>query len=387
MILILIFIQIFLAVSVLTVPQLLAQKGVGAKTYWRSMKFIPVALIVWVASFLFSISLADDNFDTLYFIFLSLTLAIFPILTQSIFRAYRSDFSVLGPTAAELANSPQHLNLPNRINTIIRKIAKLNWILFFLTLVFVSTSISLFQSQPRLSLAFLLGPPLLSLVGLIITYRITMFRLKADPSSEHLETLTQEVKECSETLGITVPKAYVMPSMTTIPYNCFAHPKGLFISDLMLQDFSTAERRFIILHELAHVKLGHIKVRQRALLIYALTVAVITSVTLTLSDQLLTLSDQLPGSILVPAFGIILSATGYVLYAKKMFPQQEFEADAEAVRTLNDLSAAKSSLTRVVVNSAFPRIMELDMPSHPSLERRIASMTQVMADQSQANVP
>jgi Zn-dependent protease with chaperone function len=380
MILILIFIQIFLAVSVLTVPQLLAQKGVGAKTYWRSMKFIPVALIVWVASFLFSISLADDNFDTLYFIFLSLTSAIFPILTQSIFRAYRSDFSVLGPTAAELANSPQHLNLPNRINTIIRKIAKLNWILFFLTLAFVSTSIWLFQSQPRLSLTFLLGPPLLSLVGLIITYRITMFRLKADPSSEHLDMLTQEVKDCSETLGLPVPKAYVMPSMTTVPYNCFAHPKGLYISDLMLQDFSPTERRFIILHELAHIKLGHIKVRQWALLAYVLAVAVITSITLTLGDQF-------PGKILVLACGIILSATGYVLYAKKIFPQQEFEADAEAIRTLNDLSAAKSSLTRVVVNSAFPRLMELDMPSHPSLERRIASMTQVMADQSQANVP
>jgi Zn-dependent protease with chaperone function len=140
-------------------------------------------------------------------------------------------------------------------------------------------------------------------------------------------------------------------------------PRGLYISSLLLRDFKPEERQFVIAHELAHVKLGHLKYRQNVRSLILVLYAILA----------LLLLLKLPIQFLATAALIALMAVAAIgIISRKVIFEQEYQADSEAIRTLPNPEALKSALYRVAANSMLPQLMEFEPhpPEQPQPIRR-----------------
>ncbi|QYK53073.1 MAG: M48 family metalloprotease [Fimbriimonadaceae bacterium] len=307
----------------------------------------------------------------LFVVFLpSLGFATFPIFLQSLLRVYEPDIKVFGPTPEQKIVQNPSLELEKNLSALHAKLRKINIVCATTIALLVVAEIVVWNTVPTAFIAILIALPLVSLVFFILLFKSVWFRLKPEVSSEHLALLSQNVAKAATDMGLATPKAFVIPPLATVPYNCVAHPKGLYISSQMLKDFSEEECRFIICHELAHVKLNHLKVRQR---LRSTSIALAS-----FSILIIYFNPQLVLWILGLLFLLLFASQKYI---RNIYPKQEFEADALAIQTTGNPLAAAESLNRIAVNSAFPGLMYFDNPTHPSITKRTEAMFKVSLDE------
>lgn len=368
------FIQYALPLVVLVGPSVLAARNCPAKIYLIFIKsFIFLLLVNLATTFsgvvLFAQRPPSSMNDILIGIIACAGFVSLPVFLQSLVRTYKADFKIFGPTPEQKQEQNPLLELDEKIKVLHHKLLNINIACLVTFIVLLIAIYFLSNLAPQITVFSILLFPLVSLIFFMMLFKAVWFRLKPNVTSEHLETLTASVIESASLIGLPPPQAFVIPPMATVPYNCLAHPKGLYISSLMLQDFPEEERKFIICHELAHIKLGHIKVRQTLRSIYIILLVLSVACMKLFPDAFWW------------TIGFVVTLILFTkVYVNSLYPRHEFEADALAVKVMANPQAAASCLNRLSVNSAFPKLMELDTPTHPSISKRIVAMSTLQED-------
>jgi Zn-dependent protease with chaperone function len=153
------------------------------------------------------------------------------------------------------------------------------------------------------------------------------------------------------------------------------------VSARALDIFDADELDSLVAHELAHLKLGHLKYRK--LLIYG----VFGSFALMFLSMLITIFSHvalMPPMLFFPVL-ILIPLTIFVSRSQRA-RQKEFDADRLAMETTLNPAALQSMLEKLMATSATPFIHENETAStHPSIPNRIAAIKEWAAAHGQAS--
>ncbi|AIE87955.1 peptidase M48 Ste24p [Fimbriimonas ginsengisoli Gsoil 348] len=220
------------------------------------------------------------------------------------------------------------------------------------------------------------APIVFGLVLLFLAESIVRPFLKAKPG-DYAEKyrdagLDAEARDLAALMGTEVQLVQVDRSPAGVLYpNARIDRKGnVTVTARAMQILEPAERRFLLAHELAHHKLGHVKTR----------LLKVTIPLLACSLPMFYVFLMLFGAprVFAPGVGFGLAVLGSfysLLFGQKIRKRHELEADALAVQTTGDLSAAENTLSKLALGSPMPHMHELDeLASHPALSRRIENL-------------
>jgi Zn-dependent protease with chaperone function len=185
--------------------------------------------------------------------------------------------------------------------------------------------------------------------------------------------LEAEVRELADRMETAVRSAKVDRSALIVDsvYASVTRSGDVRVSPRVVIELSQEERRFLLAHELAHLKLRHF--RQRLIWVYApyiLGTAPVLTVFLSLSRPEF---PKLPPGY---AFGSMVIAGAYMAVAVRiLFKRQEYEADRLALEVTGNLDAAESALRKSMFGWTMPHMHDIDDQStHPAMSRRIDAL-------------
>jgi|GEM_PF-4959966 len=370
---ILLTIAILLAALSFFGPTLLAARNVTPAKYHRYIKRIPIFFLGYVITLItLFISIfqfgAPDSMSLIANI-AGIMFMLFPAFTTSFYRLYESDFKMFGPTDIHTPFINPSLDLEGYKQRLQKKIRIYNTLqIIAVCLALITFLYSINLSRNQYGLFFALIPVVSAAIFLMLTIRLVMTPQKIEPIQDQLDILQQETAEIAGAMEIKPPKVFLHPGLITVPYNCIAMPKGMYVSTLLMRDFSSDERKFVIAHELAHFKLNHIAMRLR-LRYFGMTL---------LFFMILPLLLNAPPPVTTWTMGIVMTGIFSIAYfSRKLYARQEYEADAEAIRITGNPLALKSCLYKICSNSLFPNLSEFDNPTHPSNPNRYAAALEV----------
>lgn len=347
-------------------PQFYAARNVSPEKYHKLISKLRTSFLIYVGIlftfFFISYRFATPGSMSVIATSLGVMLALFPAFTSSFYRLYSCDFKMFKATEIHAPYINLNLNIEEYGVRAKRILGLYNRILFISTAVSLTIYLAFVFNAPNSpAVFFVIIPPVLGMVFLILTIRLMTLPQKTTPNELQLKLLKEESSEIAAKMGIPVPKLFLHPGLATVPYNCLAMPKGMYVSSLLIRDFSAEERGYVIAHELAHYKFKHIVQRQYLKFAFIAGWFVITLAILIRPN--------------LNTIGIALSIGLIVMFAlafitRKLYVKQEYEADAEAMRVTQNPRALKTCLYKITANSLFPQLAEFDNPTHPSNSKR-----------------
>lgn len=190
-------------------------------------------------------------------------------------------------------------------------------------------------------------------------------------SKEEEALLTAKVQsmanELSMKLGITAPITKILTEVFHGKFGGQVTQKELGISVHAAEHLPSDELEALIAHELAHVKLNHLKEKRLLILVPAAVVFALLIVSFPLRSVI-------GSSLIVPFAGILLLGFTYTPWLKKRMHKHEFDADkVTAVLTGKPLSLA-TFLERSALHSGQPGIHQVMSESHPVMKLRIDAL-------------
>jgi Zn-dependent protease with chaperone function len=244
------------------------------------------------------------------------------------------------------------------------------------------------------------------IIGLSMVYAlapITVRRLfEVTPLAEFRDEDTLRlVRDCFERAKIPCPEVYVLHHAELQTHNVmiagFTHGRGIFkpavyITEALIADrlatvralspastatreksFTEAELRAVLLHEVSHASLHHL--RRRLLLTSASVVAGLVAGTL----GWIAARTFLPAGLAELIQLGIAAAVVFIPFSRvhRLVFQQELEADLHAVIELGALPEAMISALRKL-DAANGRDSSVALGSHPSTEKRISELSQLV---------
>lgn len=144
----------------------------------------------------------------------------------------------------------------------------------------------------------------------------------------------------------------------------------VYVTPAFCRELTSEEQRFILAHELAHIKLGHVQQRMKAvgwLRVLAVELMVLPALFLESAPEL-----ALATLTLGPLIALLIVHRKMWL-ALPIFRQQEFEADAFAVR-FSDPATAGEALSKVHASIGSDVLAETSVYTHPPLAQRIVHL-------------
>ncbi len=186
-----------------------------------------------------------------------------------------------------------------------------------------------------------------------------------------LESKLQEhVATMADRLEMTAPTSRVLTEVIYGRFGAILDRRGLGITFGALEELATGELDFLVAHEMAHDKLGHLK--RRKLMIYLPAVFAAVPMFAILAGRSLAVSS--PSFIFTPMLIPIGLMFPYVFYMRRVMREQEFAADRLAIYATGDAATAQIALRKITLNSASPGVHDLDMATHPAVDARLAAM-------------
>jgi STE24 endopeptidase len=207
--------------------------------------------------------------------------------------------------------------------------------------------------------------------GLRFLLRAPKFQVEPEKVGRLGHLLSERVAAMAGRLGVEPPSSRVLTEVIYGRYGAILDRRGLGVTSQALEGLSEAELDFLIAHELAHSKLGHL-VKRRWLLWGPMAVVMILFLALIWGRSF---AVSTPGFIFTPFLIPILFTVPYGAYVRRLMQKQELEADQLAVTATGDPKAAIETLRKITLNSSSPGVHDTDMSSHPAVGARIAALS------------
>ncbi len=182
--------------------------------------------------------------------------------------------------------------------------------------------------------------------------------------------LRERVADLAARLGMDAPPSRVLTEAIYGRYGAVLDRKGVGVTAGALEGLEPGELDFLIAHELAHEKLGHLRRRR---LIMAATMAVCllpVPIVLLLGKSMFATPGFLFTPMLLPL--VVVLPMGFL--QRRMMQTEEFQADRLALQATGDPGAARRALRRITLNSDLPGVHDTDMSSHPTVGARLAAL-------------
>lgn len=237
-------------------------------------------------------------------------------------------------------------------------------------------------ASPAASVMLMIAGTLVGVLGgLGLGFALGPFQLRRMFRTSQLEEpdLSRGFRESFERAGVRAPEFFVLEldrfqagnaMITGFQNGRGPFRPGLFLSRNLLTALQPGELQAVILHEISHLKLRHL--RKRLILSSGLILA-----TGLLSGALVILSHLLlPGGPLNSVIGLATVFASFIMgfrYLEKQSRLHEIEADIEAVKLgaqVTDLSAALRKIDRMNGQPTDKRAVTFS--GHPATEERIA---------------
>lgn len=140
-------------------------------------------------------------------------------------------------------------------------------------------------------------------------------------------------------------------------------------------ELSEDELRFLIAHELAHIKMGHAR---RKFLILGLPVLVVLTVPIFLMlTRTINVATQGTFALGILFFGMVGTFIHIFTTGRMLVRKYEYEADIAALTVTRNLPAAVSLLEKLAMTSPMPGSAEIETGStHPAISKRIQAVQQ-----------
>ncbi|RYG32231.1 hypothetical protein EON81_21115, partial [bacterium] len=204
----------------------------------------------------------------------------------------------------------------------------------------------------------------------IFTSKSPKFQVQASTLSALESSLRDRVATLSNRMGMEPVPSRVLTESIYGKFGAVLDRRGVGVGVHALEQLTPAEVDYLIAHELAHKKLGHLKKR----LFWTLAptaLAIVPILSFVFGRSSAGFSPMLAFS---PLLMVLLLMVPQHFFVRHMMRQQEFEADRLAVETTGDRAAALSSLRKITLNDASPGIHDTDMLSHPAVAARLEAM-------------
>ena len=181
--------------------------------------------------------------------------------------------------------------------------------------------------------------------------------------NETVHRVSQLLERNCKEIGIAQPILRISPVRNTGRMFANARNKRVNISLYLASLLSDREMNCLLVHELAHLKLSHIKFRTH-------TARGFFAIILTLFA--LSVCPDRSTSHFVSMI-LLFSATWriFVILIRRRYRIQEFEADLFAARLTGDPAGCAQMLQTLRIHSEFPGIHESDCLTHPPIQQRI----------------
>jgi len=246
----------------------------------------------------------------------------------------------------------------------------------------------LHASQPVLTALIITSAIAGMLGGVALNFALGAFYLRRMLPAKEIAPgeLRTELEKSFADAGLSAPSFWILETgrqreatamMAGFAGGLGVFRPGLFLSRGLLETLEPEEIRAVVLHEVSHVKLAHLRKR----LLYSAALVVGTTAVATFCVFLA--SVFLPESEARSMIGFAAAAGAFILTFKclaKQSQHHEFEADACSVGTLGARLDALASALRKLDQANGKTPMPLDPLSltgtsgHPSTERRVAEL-------------
>jgi Zn-dependent protease with chaperone function len=185
----------------------------------------------------------------------------------------------------------------------------------------------------------------------------------------YFNRVQQRVQPIARRLEISCPPISITPLLQG-PYGAAITTKSLMVTPALADRFSDEELDFVLAHELAHLKVNHLKIRRVLiaapfLLLGAMFMALLLGRSLTFYVS--------PAFIFSPFLLILIVAPFYRYFVSKLFQKQEYDADEIAVRVTRHKDGAMRTLIKIAEQNSLPGFEEVAFTrTHPKIADRIA---------------
>ena len=190
------------------------------------------------------------------------------------------------------------------------------------------------------------------------------------PNGEtYLTRVQQRIQPIAAKLEVVCPPISI-GQLLQGPYGGAITTKMLTITPAMADRFGDEELDFVLAHELAHLKAGHLKMRKMLVFVPAILIWFLLMFLIVGRSFSLFVSPF----VTVSPFTIILVALPvYTLLVSKKFRIQEYQADEMAVRVTGHKDGAMRALIKIAEQNSLPGFDEVVFNrSHPKIMDRIA---------------
>lgn len=206
--------------------------------------------------------------------------------------------------------------------------------------------IFLFKNEPvRGPSPFLMGYILLASMPsvFVLMWRGPEYALPADKQRVLDERLRAHVAWMADRLGMERPASRISASEFYGIYYTDISKRRIVVSVGILDDLAPAEVDFLVAHELAHIKLGHL--REREVIFWSPGIAILIMAGAFTAGRILSLPPPVAAAILLPSMfaGMVL----YGRYVRRSVNRQITAADRLALEATRNLDAAISAIQKL----------------------------------------
>lgn len=186
------------------------------------------------------------------------------------------------------------------------------------------------------------------------------------------EMLTERVQQLAVRMGVAAPTVKVdeSPSGQRYAFAMLLPSKSLVVSRKALQVLTPDELEAALAHELAHLKLRHLK-QAAAISLIGLALVIAPMIAFLFRGRLFAHVD--PTWLLIVCMPASVIGLFWMFFgARWISRQREYAADRVALEVTRNFPAAVSSLQKMAKHSPLPFVHEVeDASTHPALSKRL----------------
>lgn len=271
---------------------------------------------------------------------------------------------IFGPTPEEaLAQDPKLVALPSKPAT---KPSKLLFTLFVAT--FFALMIGVFNGNSYVTLA-----ALAVFLVLMVAIRIGARKKGPQGSEENRAKFAALLERVNHLAGTNIKGELL--TVAIVKLGAFAVKDKIMVTELAVEHLEEPELEFLALHEIGHIKLGHVRRRRRLALLSMLPMFLWIGYFTWRTWTHTAVNPALLTPVMLFVFVGIFSRS----FGSKKAREEELEADAFATRLTGNPAAAESALRKITLNSTLPGIHAVDMKTHPAVDARIDAIRRLIA--------
>lgn len=228
---------------------------------------------------------------------------------------------------------------------------------------------SLPKNAPNRELLKLCAIPIMFLPVLATTFLAKKPKVIVEPGAlDELEArLRDRVAAMAARLNMEAPPSRVLTDAIYGRFGAVLDKKGIGVTIGALESLSPGEVDFLVAHELAHEKLGHLRKRRLSAFV-TMAICLLPAAILLATGRR---AFSTPGFVFTPALiplAVIFPA-GFM--SRRAMRRQEFQADRLAVEATGDPQSARDALRKVALNSPTPGVHDTDTTTHPTIQARL----------------